>query len=186
MSTTIAHPRSVPSGPSGKVVGGLFAAAILVLGVGYGIVNLSEPVPVDVSPSSAQGADRVFTQRGAELAAEQAAVRAETERMLAINELGYPNSTARGADHLIMQKAAEFAALQDALARTERMLEINEIWSDRSTSAGADLVITQKAAEFASDREETLNEATKGVVLGEDDEEDPTLSGGGSGPLHIK
>jgi hypothetical protein len=167
MSTTIAHPRSVPSGPSGRFVAGFVAAAIAVLGVGFAIVNSGEPVPVNVSPSTARGADAVILQRAAELAAEQAAVQAETERMLAINELGYPQSTARGADQLITQKAAAYAALQAALAETERMLAINELWDEPSTSAGSDRLITQKAADFLSQREETLAEATKGVVLGE-------------------
>ena len=108
MSTTIAHPRSVPSGPSGRFAVGFVAVAIAVLGVGFGIVNSVEPVLVDVSPSTARGADQVILQRAAELAAEQAAVQAETERMLAINELGYPESTARGADQLILQQAAGY------------------------------------------------------------------------------
>jgi len=167
MSTTIAHPQSVPSGPSGRFAVGFVAVAIAVLGVGFGIVNSAEPVPVDVSPSTARGADQVILQRAAAHADEQAAMQARTERMLALNEAGYPQSTAQGADQLILQKAAEYAAGQDALAETERMLAINEIWTDPSTSAGSDLVARQKVADFLSQREETLAEATKGVVLGE-------------------
>ena len=127
MSTTIAHPRTVPSGPSGKVIAGFVAAAIAVLGVGFGIVNLVvDPVPVDVSPS--------LNQVGAELAAKQAAVKAETERMLAINEIWNEPSTLAGSD------LVEAASLQAALAETDRMLAINENWYD----------LAQKAAEFAS------------------------------------
>ena len=134
MSTTIADPRSVPSGPSGKVVAGFVAAAIAVVGVGYGIVNFSEPASVNVSPSSAQVADR----------------EAETARMLAINENWADPSASAGTDQLSTQKATEFAALQAALAKTERMLAINENWSDPSASAGADLVISGGDAAWQS------------------------------------
>jgi hypothetical protein len=174
MSTTIADPRSVPSGPSGKVVAGFVAAAIAVVGVGYGIVNFSEPASVNVSPSSAQvadreaetarmlainenwadpsaaaGTDQLSTQRATEFTAPQAAL-AETERMLAINENWADPSASAGTDQLSTQKATEFAALQAALAKTERMLAINENWSDPSASAGADLVISGGDAAWQS------------------------------------
>ena len=97
MSTTIAHPRSVPSGPSGRFAVGFVAVAIAVLGVGFGIVTSVEPVPVDASQSTARGADQLILQRAAELAAEQ--------------------STAQGADRLMLQKAAEYAAEYAAQAQ---------------------------------------------------------------------
>jgi hypothetical protein len=51
--STIAHPRGVPSGPSGTTVAGFLVGAILTVAVGYGVVNLGEPVSGQLSQAAA-------------------------------------------------------------------------------------------------------------------------------------
>jgi hypothetical protein len=120
------------------------AAAIAALGVGYGIVNVSEPASVDT-----------------ELGVDQASVGAETERMIAINETW--------SDLVASQKLADFApplvvteslaARAAALAETERLMAVNQNWSE---AVGA-----QKLADFAPPLVVTESLAARAAALAE-------------------
>lgn len=102
--STIAHPRDVPSGPSGTTVAGFLVGAILTVAVGYGVVNLGEPVSGQLSQAAAvargermEAINELGFGESATNAAEQAAL-ARTEWMLDINELWTVPSTSSVAD----------------------------------------------------------------------------------------
>ena len=153
--STIAHPRSVPSGPSGKTVAGVLVGAVLAVAVGYGVVTVGEPQSVG------SGADQVMTQKAA---------LTRTERMIEINETWPLPSTSSaagfgldGASHALPEyirdelaaltqnarydsqieylteqwKGAELAATEEARRRGERMFEINSFgWEPAKLESG--------------------------------------------------